>query len=80
MLSHTVREMIPVTRPVFMVRPKYVVSNSSLSHEGRFRPHLSCTICGEKIKKKTLDCHLDAKTTSKTKFLSDVSVLTMLMP
>lgn len=70
-----------MTRPVFMVRPKYVVSNSSLSHEGRFRPHLSCPICGGKIqKKKILDCHPVAKTTSKTKFAEDVSVLTMLMP
>jgi hypothetical protein len=72
MVSHTVREMIPVTRPVFMVRPKYVVSNSSLSHEGRFRPHLSCPICGEKIHKKILDCHPVAKTTFKTKFLNKI--------
>jgi hypothetical protein len=43
-LNHTVRERIPVISPVFMVRPKYVESKISLSHEGRLRPHLSCPI------------------------------------
>jgi hypothetical protein len=77
MINHTVRERIPVIRPVFMVRPKYVGSKSSLSHEGRFRPHLSWPICGGKIQK-CIECQIVANLSRKNQ--NPFFVLTMLMP